>query len=996
MQTIWSRAIQTKSTCRCPSCLTTPFAVARRPNTVAASRSLRYGDIATFFYSSVLATAAIADAERKDARRKKLDTSIAEAVEELKALELEQQTRLQNLHNAQREIRLFERQYEGQIQSLREAVGRTHGAQQDKFLEKTLKSLEANKLSSLSALDAAGESLSDTGGALGTTDVTTEIPNHGDKIITLASKHEDNSVVAPSEVSRRVKGIPEESVTKNTTQDLDEGSPPRMTSLAESASESVLYEDSSMDFTKSRQSTYVWSFQSWLGPIPDFKISVMSTSIAKLIYRLLLMSLDGAGPEGLVLNVGGTPWILSPQHRPELHMRIMEMTERLRTLKKASVDINSITPLPFPQYSNHAGHRTSTDFLHKALRNSLAETSSIYELLPKICYEFLVSNTPPSIRTFNMLIVRLCYLQHYGVASAIIDALFECKLRHNEITTAAILRFYDYTKNFDGFRGYVAMMNAEGDRGLITLSSVPQITRANKNHFVNHTESRSRKHSILSHKGHPRRETRYIEKAPRNRDTYMALISGWLSFSDLRSALTEYVTMIRSGWEPDHVILTTLLSYCALKKDFDWGFEVWREIVETHERPDAAAYYWMLHLCAQVNGSKMFDTVLQHGADRGIIPADIHVEAFSVPVDHLEGENRLLQMIQEHIRIPGLDPLTQNQKATPKAVDGIGSFLSDALEHTDTNQLTRARKHVANLDTPIFNSLTDSKVEPKPLVIRTWSQAESAQQGLSLAPELAARRSVGSAQMSHIPDENSPSDELFQLSELSAPRDRAIIRAESVANKDALQESRTAGPAPNEVENGIDQKNHSPAEPWSSPSVSVAVVPGTSGQKLSDMCVSDVNVELPESKKTMVSGNAMSHGQASFTMACAATWDMPEESRVTLASQADETVTATSRLKHLHSEQTAVSLVKDKELQPAKPTAVLSKAKHELPKEIQISLGQNDKTQAIVPSIAIPSKDELSIANSSQSLQLDIPCVGHNVTHFVLNISHETQVSTVA
>ncbi|MCJ1383148.1 hypothetical protein MMC17_006261 [Xylographa soralifera] len=1122
MQTIWSRAIQAKSSCRCPSCLTTPFAVARRPNTAAASRSLRYGDIATFFYSSVLATAAVADAERKDAKRQKLDTSIAEAVEALKAVELEQQKRLQILYSAQHELQVVERQRERQIQVLRETIGKTHMAQQTDSQQNTLERSEEKKLSSHNALESEQETFSGARRAFRATNVTTESPDYGDRIISSSSKPEDNSAVVPSEGSWGVKGIPNESVTEKTTKEINEGLPSKTTSLTKSASEWLSYEESSMDLTKGRQSAELWSCTPW-PRFSDLKILQMNASIAKLIFRLLLMSLDGAGANGVVLNVGGTPWILSPQHRPELHMRIVKMTDRLRWLKEEVIDVNTVKPIPFPRYSNRAGHQLGEDFLHKALQTSLAETGSIHDLLPKICYELLVSKTPPSIHTFNMLIVRLCYLQHYQVASAIIDSLFECKLRPNEITTTAVLRFYDYTNDFDAFKGYVGMMNGEENHGLITLLYAPEITPENKNHFIVLSERqlprRFRKRSILSRLAHFRREKMYIEKAPRNRDTYMALISGWLSFSDLRSALTEYVSMIRSGWNPDHVILTALLSHCALKKRMDWGAAIWREIVETHERPDSVAYYWMLYLCARVEESKMFDTVLQHGAIRHIIPTNMHELASLASMNDMERDNRLLEMLQEHIRIPGLAPLTgRKQKITQRPNDNVGSFLSGALDDADIDQLARARKYMVNLNNFTVDSFEQTNGDSKTLVIEPyrytnpnsppglsiWSPGKSDIEYVSLVPKLATTRSADFAQVSHIPIEHSPEDELSQQSKPPAPRHKKAMRAAKNGAKKKAQKKGRAALGINEikddteredaiadhpstgsqllpsvssvVEPGIlshvlvehSKKNESSQLPTPSaprrkspclcrrqalraarfatekeeqqktsnvaqavneaknredaiadhpsmglqllpflPSAAAPGVPGQAQLLLSDTGISPASVplglsstatsELPESIMAISSRNADSQRHAFTTLGCAVTGELPEESNVPSTSQADKSFTAPSHSKHPRSEQMTVSLAKNEKFQLVKHVAVPSVPGHGLPKEVKITLRQNDKPQAVVPFGFIPSlKDDLGSASPRQPSQVSLRSVGHNTTHLVLNISREAQTSTSA
>ena len=97
MQTLWSRAAQLKSTCRCPSCLTASKQGLCRPATTDAAQLARlryYGNRFAFYSSSILATATIVDSHNKDKKRYALSCQIAEARRELNTLREEQDRRL--------------------------------------------------------------------------------------------------------------------------------------------------------------------------------------------------------------------------------------------------------------------------------------------------------------------------------------------------------------------------------------------------------------------------------------------------------------------------------------------------------------------------------------------------------------------------------------------------------------------------------------------------------------------------------------------------------------------------------------------------------------------------------------------------------------------------------------------------------------------------------------------------------------------------------------
>lgn len=79
MQVLWSRAAQASSSCRCSSCLHAATTLARRTTTAASKRRLKISDVFTACYSTILATAAFADAKVKEDRRKEWDRLIEEA-----------------------------------------------------------------------------------------------------------------------------------------------------------------------------------------------------------------------------------------------------------------------------------------------------------------------------------------------------------------------------------------------------------------------------------------------------------------------------------------------------------------------------------------------------------------------------------------------------------------------------------------------------------------------------------------------------------------------------------------------------------------------------------------------------------------------------------------------------------------------------------------------------------------------------------------------------
>ena len=93
MQNVWSRAAPTKCTCKCAFCHSST-ALSRTSTSSTLRRRLRFRDVFTVFYSTILASAAVADSYQKSARRRKLEVAIEEARKELAAIEEQQRIRV--------------------------------------------------------------------------------------------------------------------------------------------------------------------------------------------------------------------------------------------------------------------------------------------------------------------------------------------------------------------------------------------------------------------------------------------------------------------------------------------------------------------------------------------------------------------------------------------------------------------------------------------------------------------------------------------------------------------------------------------------------------------------------------------------------------------------------------------------------------------------------------------------------------------------------------
>ncbi|GLI72665.1 hypothetical protein PoHVEF18_000846 [Penicillium ochrochloron] len=103
MQSMWSRAAPSQSSCRCVSCLSTVAnGVTSRSATAASKKKLRIGNSVTALYTSIFAAAALADAKAKTKRRHDLEEKIAAVKAEVNELVDEEHRILESLQSRRR------------------------------------------------------------------------------------------------------------------------------------------------------------------------------------------------------------------------------------------------------------------------------------------------------------------------------------------------------------------------------------------------------------------------------------------------------------------------------------------------------------------------------------------------------------------------------------------------------------------------------------------------------------------------------------------------------------------------------------------------------------------------------------------------------------------------------------------------------------------------------------------------------------------------------
>jgi hypothetical protein len=458
MQVLWSRASQTRSSCRCSACLHAASAVARRTTTAASRRRLKIGDLFTACYSTILGTAAFADAKAKEERRKQWDQAIADA----KA---------------------------GSPVDLPERIERTiPGESQEYGLPSVVRMISyAPKLEMLSA-------------------------QYDDLQVTLDQHLKQSLETTPGMPS--LSALPE--LEGDCEDEVDPDFPPRE-------------------------------------PITRLHVDRIEAMVSKLVTRLLARSRD--------LSTLVEPSV----SKTDIPQQLKEISTRLQSLRGIDTRLPSYT---FHSPRQALQERRRLDNTLEALfKQTAPDSSNIEIILAKICYNLLVSSSPPSIHTYDILIRSLTRLRLHDLAQVVVDSfLFDSKFMPTSATVQLLLKHYSLQKDAAGFRDVVNRMRAvDGDLRIKkrTIDSLHKPT----------VQKWALTRKVLHKNGYLR------EKVTRDPDIFDCLINGFLELDRLRSAVRYLQAALREGMQLSSRTLCRIALACTKGLDCEAGLLVLRALL---------------------------------------------------------------------------------------------------------------------------------------------------------------------------------------------------------------------------------------------------------------------------------------------------------------------------------------------------------------------------------------------------------------------------------
>ncbi|KAB8293917.1 hypothetical protein EYC80_009390 [Monilinia laxa] len=407
MQSLWFRAAQTRSLCHCNACVKISTTIARQTtNAIGKLRRVSIGDIFTACYSTILATAAVADSNRKARRREQWDLLISEVKAGSPTDEAEE---LQNS------------QVEGNADEIKNRIPGTSG------ISGIPGSLGNNFPLSRTGINSAragytGPMTWDGAGWTSTSSMT----RLGTQLNTI-----------PLEITTPVESF----VPPETSQDPvpPTSAPPAQSTIPETTANLLI------DGERLGEHIPQNSMLKPREPKTRKQLDKLENSISRLVHQLMWTT---------KLSPIAAEFHSAP---PGIFLETERMMERVEQLQQGDITM--------PAYKLNAEVCEERSYLHDALKALFKNTSpgenKLNLILAKICYNLLISPASPNIFTYNFLIEKFTELMLHDHAQIFVDSfLHDTSFRPTSKTIQVILNHYAAKNDLEGYRSIIKRMRA--------------------------------------------------------------------------------------------------------------------------------------------------------------------------------------------------------------------------------------------------------------------------------------------------------------------------------------------------------------------------------------------------------------------------------------------------------------------------------------------------------------------------------------------------------
>ncbi|KAI9753789.1 MAG: hypothetical protein M1815_005998 [Lichina confinis] len=289
--------------------------------------------------------------------------------------------------------------------------------------------------------------------------------------------------------------------------------------------------------------------------------------------------------------------------------------------------------LPSYEKNNEANHPSHGGYRHNQMRMAYDEYRKgrhhFEDFVGRVCRLLMLDDSPPSVDTFNLLILQFTAMRLFSMVGLVLNSFFECGLMHTVVTITAIIKYLRASKNGREFvlflhrmRGYAGGLGPKIAQSDLLKVDVRALLNSNLAFLPNKMVAK---------------------RAPFNTHVFGAIIEACLDFDLPDEAAKWSQEMIRAGYEADLPILTSMLYACIKTRDWKTGSSVW-DSMQAFEL-DGIAFLNMLCLCRACGREAEFQRVY-----RQALNADFQeVDAFSV--DKREDASSMLFSVKNGNRI---------------------------------------------------------------------------------------------------------------------------------------------------------------------------------------------------------------------------------------------------------------------------------------------------------------------------------------------------------
>ena len=431
MHALWSRAVQAPSSCRCGTCLPLASTLIRRTTTAAPRRKLTAADIFTACYTTILGTAAVLDARRKDSKRKELDHRLDQARASLSSLAVTENPTLGQDPGDASPWPRPDSQQAGTAPSNHRGCGE---CEENKSIEKHIR--ELNDVAALHFRRAPRRSW----------------------------------------LQQQIDLVAVEAAIASEEQD---GSIPLR------------------------------------HPYSPAKMQMTAMTIESLVQELLWRCEHAATQNA---------------PNPSRDAKSARLLEEVENLRRSPHYPSYELPHFDPEATKARG-----DLLSASFRRIFNKAMDAREVVGKICYNLLLTNSAPNVHHYNTLIAGFNRIGRQDLAQAVVNSyLDDTPWPATQQTMVCLLNHARASNDLDQFREIIARMRGVHEDGLhIRIFRRSAIYDKRGEQYVQRYCA-GRKHA-------------WVERAPRGDEVYDSLVRGWLHFGNLTAACMAFVACIRNG-----------------------------------------------------------------------------------------------------------------------------------------------------------------------------------------------------------------------------------------------------------------------------------------------------------------------------------------------------------------------------------------------------------------------------------------------------------------